>query len=148
MAGVVNMKDVIKILDKIEEMTTIGELTIKTEGIEITVVKTAQPIQPIQPVSMATLPSFTRVSDGSPSVARTNTVPGQASEFQVKYARDLMAKVFGEDEKGGLDFLAHTLEVLKTDVPDITEWESLSQDMVGNIIDALSPMHKSKRSEF
>ena len=59
-----------------------------------------------------------------------------------------MAKVFGEDEKGGLDFLAHTLEVLKTDVPDITEWESLSQDMVGNIIDALSPMHKSKRSEF
>lgn len=145
MAGVVNMKDVIKILDKIEEMTTIGELTIKTEGIEITVVKTAQSIQP---VSMATLPSFTRVSDGSPSVARTNTVPGQASEFQVKYARDLMSKVFGEDEKGGLDFLAHTLEVLKTDVPDITEWESLSQDMVGNIIDALSPMHKSKRSEF
>ena len=145
MAGVVNMKDVIKILDKIEEMTTIGELTIKTEGIEITVIKTAQPIQP---VSMATLPSVTRVSDGSPTAARTNTVPGQASEFQVKYARDLMVKVFGEDEKGGLDFLAHTLEVLKTDVPDITEWEALSQDMVGNIIDALSPMHKGKRSEF
>jgi hypothetical protein len=60
-----------------------------------------------------------------------------------------MAKVFGEDEKGGLDFLAHTLEIPMTDVPEISQWDSmLSQDMVGNIIDALSPMHKNKRSEF
>lgn len=143
MAGVVNMKDVIKILDKIEEMTTIGELTIKMEGVEITVVKITQAI-PTGP-----LPTFAKASDGIPTATRSNTAPGQASEFQVKYARDLMAKVFGEDEKGGLDFLAHTLEIPMTDVPDISQWDSmLSQDMVGNIIDALSPMHKNKRSEF
>ena len=142
MAGVVNMKGVIKILDKIEEMTTIGELTIKMEGVEITVVKTTQ--SPATPV-----PNFARASDSIPTATRSNTAPGQASEFQVKYARDLMAKVFGEDEKGGLDFLAHTLEVPMSEVPDIGDWDTqLSQDMVGNIIDALSPMHKNKRSEF
>ena len=85
MAGVVNMKDVIKILDKIEEMTTIGELTIKMEGVEITVVKTTQPT-PTGP-----LPTFAKASDGTPTATRSNTAPGQASEFQVKYARDLMA---------------------------------------------------------
>jgi len=36
-----------------------------------------------------------------------------------------------------------------SDVPEIEGWNGLlSQDMVGNIIDALSPMHKSKRSDF
>ena len=144
MAGVVNMDEIIKILDKIEEMTTVGQITIKSGDIEISVTKTTQ-----QTIHATSLPVFSRASESTPTATRSNTAPGQASEFQVKYARDLMAKVFGEDEKGGLDFLAHTLEIPMTDVPDISQWDSmLSQDMVGNIIDALSPMHKNKRSEF
>ena len=144
MAGVVNMDEIIKILDKIEEMTTVGQITIKSGDIEISVTKTTQ-----QTIHAAPLPVFSKASERIPTATKSNTAPGQASEFQVKYARDLMAKVFGEDEKGGLDFLAHTLEIPLTDVPEIEGWGGLlSQDMVGNIIDALSPMHKSKRSEF
>ena len=144
MAGVVNMDEIIKILDKIEEMTTVGQITIKSGDIEISVTKTTQ-----QTIHATSLPVFSRASESTPTATRSNTAPGQASESQVKYARDLMAKVFGEDEKGGLDFLAHTLEIPLTDVPEIEGWGGLlSQDMVGNIIDALSPMHKSKRSEF
>jgi hypothetical protein len=143
MEGVVNMDDIIKILDKIEEMNTIGEITIKTESIEISATKTNQP------PNMGPTPTFSRASDNTTAVNRTNRAPGQASESQVKFARDLMDKVFGEDEKGGLDFLAHTLEIPMTDVPEIEEWDGmLSQDMVGNIIDALSPMHKNKRGDF
>jgi len=144
MAGVVNMDEIIKILDKIEEMTTVEQITIKSGDTEISVTKTTQ--QSI--VHETPLPVFSRASESIPTATKSNTTPGQASEFQVKYARDLMIKVFGEDEKGGLDFLAHTLEIPLTDVPEIEEWDVLSQDMVGNIIDALSPMHKGKRSEF
>ena len=144
MAGVVNMDEIIKILDKIEEMTTVGQITIKSGDIEISVTKTTQ-----QTIHATPLPVFSKASERIPTATKSNTVPGQASEFQVKYARDLMAKVFGEDEKGGLDFLAHTLEIPLSDVPEIEGWNGLlSQDMVGNIIDALSPMHKSKRSDF
>jgi len=144
MAGVVNMDEIIKILDKIEEMTTVGQMTIKSGDIEISVTKTTQ-----QTIHATPLPVFSKASERIPTATKSNTAPGQASEFQVKYARDLMAKVFGEDEKGGLDFLAHTLEIPLSDVPEIEGWNGLlSQDMVGNIIDALSPMHKSKRSDF
>jgi hypothetical protein len=144
MAGVVNMDEIIKILDKIEEMTTVGQITIKSGDIEISVTKTTQ-----QTIHATPLPVFSKASERIPTATKSNTAPGQASEFQVKYARDLMAKVFGEDEKGGLDFLAHTLEIPLSDVPEIEGWNGLlSQDMVGNIIDALSPMHKSKRSDF
>ena len=144
MAGVVNMDEIIKILDKIEEMTTVGQITIKSGDIEIYVTKTTQ-----QTIHATPLPVFSKASERIPTATKSNTAPGQASEFQVKYARDLMAKVFGEDEKGGLDFLAHTLEIPLSDVPEIEGWNGLlSQDMVGNIIDALSPMHKSKRSDF
>ena len=137
------MVDIIKILDKIEEMETVGEMTIKTEEVEISVKKI------VKQSPVTSVPNFARASETMAPTQKSNTAPGQASEFQVKYARDLMAKVFNGDEKSGLDFLAHTLEVPMSEVPDILDWDTqLSQDMVGNIIDALSPMHNNQRSEF
>ena len=69
------------------------------------------------------------------------TAPGMASPAQVKFARDLIRKVFGNDEVASLDFLAHTLEILLEEIPDIETWDtSLTIEMVSAIIDALEPM--------
>ena len=111
-------------------MKTITKVKINTEGFEMTVEKTNQ------------IP----IHSSSGKIRESNAAPGMASEFQIKYARDLIRKVFGNDESAGLDFLAHTLEMLLEDVPDIDTWDTaLTIGMVSSIIDALQPMHgKSK----
>ncbi len=132
MAGVVNMKksEILKILEKVDGMRSIRKVKIKSEDLEITIEKASV--------------TSTEV------VSKQKGSPGMASPFQVKYARDLIAKVFGEDERASLDFLAHALELPMNDVPNIDTWdETLTIDMVSTIIDGLQPMHKTKgRSEF
>ena len=113
-------------------MKTITKVKIKFENFEMVIEKANQ--IPIQSIA------------ASGKVRESNAAPGMASEFQVKYARDLIRKVFGNDESAGLDFLAHTLEMLLEDVPDIGTWDTaLTIEMVSSIIDTLQPMHgKSK----
>ena len=130
-----NMKkaEILKIIEKIENMKTIKNVKIKTEDFEMVIEKAKQ--IPTQSVAAT-----------SGRVRESNAAPGMASEFQVKYARDLIRKIFGNDESAGLDFLAHTLELLLEDVPDIDTWDTtLTVEMVSSIIDTLQPMHgKSK----
>ena len=125
--------EILKIIEKIENMKTIKNVKIKTEDFEMVIEKAKQ--IPTQSVAAT-----------SGRVRESNAAPGMASEFQVKYARDLIRKIFGNDESAGLDFLAHTLELLLEDVPDIDTWDTtLTVEMVSSIIDTLQPMHgKSK----
>ena len=124
--------EIVKIIKEIENMKPITKVKIKFENFEMVIEKANQ--IPIQSIA------------ASGKVRESNAAPGMASEFQVKYARDLIRKVFGNDESAGLDFLAHTLEMLLEDVPDIGTWDTaLTIEMVSSIIDTLQPMHgKSK----
>ena len=130
--------EIVKIIKEIENMKTITKVKIRSEDFEIVIEKAKQ--TPTQPVAAT-----------SGRVRETNTAPGMASEFQVKYARDLISKVFGEDDRQSSDFLAHTLELPMDEVPDIDTWDdTLTIDMVSSIIDGLQPMHRKsgKRSDF
>ena len=109
-------------------MRTISKVKIKNEDFELTVEKMGT-IQGLPPVSSTS------------KVSNTMAAPGMASPAQVKFARDLIRKVFGNDETASLDFLAHTLEILLEEIPDIETWDtSLTIEMVSAIIDALEPM--------
>ena len=146
MAGVVKMKkttELIKIIEKIESMDSITKISIKSEDLEIEIEKTpvtgARPITNTMPTNEIEVPSF------ETAAVRKKTAPGMASAFQVKYARDLMLKIFGSDDRQALDFLAHTLAVPMNEVPEIESWDnSLTVDMVSSIIDGLQPMYKGK----
>ncbi len=139
-----NMKnnEILKILEKIENMKTIGMIKVKSEDFEL-VVKKVKPRKQI----VKREPN----NSSKPIITNKKSNDGMASAFQVKYARDLIGKVFGEDDRQSSDFLAHILELPMDEVPDIDTWdETLTIDMVSAIIDGLQPMHKKsgKRSDF
>ena len=146
MAGVVEMKkttELIKIIEKIEAMDSITKISIKSEDLEIKIEKTpvtgARPTTPLPVTNGIEVPAFEAAS------TRKKSAPGMASPFQVKYARDLMLKIFGADDRQALDFLAHTLAVPMNEVPDIESWDdTLTVDMVSSIIDGLQPMYKGR----
>ena len=76
------------------------------------------------------LDKFTKVGN--------NATPGQ-----IKYARDLIDKVFDGIESNAMDYLAHTLELPLAEIPEPSTWEAtLTKEMVGPIIDALDRMYK------
>ena len=130
--------EILKIIEKIESMRTITSVKIKSEDFEITIEK--ENTQSVRRERV--VPS---IRDNKPATKAADN--GKASPFQVKYARDLMTKVFGTDERMALDFLAHTLEVPMGEVPDIATWDdSLTVDMVSSILDALQPMHSKSRT--
>ena len=142
MAGVVKMKkttELIKIIEKIEAMDSITKISIKSEDLEINIEKA--PVTVARPQPSVTSSAETKVPAFEP--ASKKAAPGMASAFQVKYARDLISKVFGADDRQALDFLAHTLEVPMNEVPNIDTWDNaLTVDMVSAIIDGLQPMYR------
>ena len=111
-------KEIIEIIEKIESMNSITKISIKSEGIEIDVEKTKQntvrSVQPTQHIS-----NERENTNFETAALRKKAAPGMASAFQVKYARDLMMKIFGTDDRLALDFLAHTLGVPMKEVPEI-----------------------------
>ena len=72
--------EIVKIIKEIENMKTITKVKIKFENFEMVIEKANQ--IPIQSIA------------ASGKVRESNAAPGMASEFQVKYARDLIRKVF------------------------------------------------------
>tara|TARA_B100000029_G_scaffold241014_2_gene238231 strand:+ start:21547 stop:21957 length:411 start_codon:yes stop_codon:yes gene_type:complete len=132
--------EILEILEKIESMKTIGKVKIKSDDFELVVKKDKPQTQIIS-----------REVNSKSALPSKKPNDGMASAFQVKYARDLIGKVFGEDDRQSFDFLAHTLEIPMAEVPDIGTWdETLTVDMVSAIIDGLQPMYKksTKRSDF
>lgn len=131
--GDMKKAEILKILEKIESMKTISKVKIKNEDFELTVEKVGV-IQGPSPTS--------KVS----SATSATSAPGMASPDQVKWARDIVNICVGNDESKILDFLAHTLDVMLTDVPDIDTWDTaLTREQAGAIIDALKPMYESKK---
>ena len=135
--------EIIKIIEKVESMASIAKVSIKSDDLEIKIEKTpvtgARPKTPLSTTNGIEVPAFEVAS------ARKKSAPGMASPFQVKYARDLMLKIFGADDRQALDFLAHTLAVPMNEVPEIESWDdTLTVDMVSSIIDGLQPMYKGK----
>jgi len=146
MAGVVKMKkttEIIKIIEKIESMDSITKISIKSEDLEIKIEKS--PVTGARLQVNRSSSSETEVPVFETASVKKQTAPGMASAFQVKYARDLMLKIFGSDDRQALDFLAHTLAVPMNEVPEIESWDTaLTVDMVSSIIDGLQPMYKGK----
>ena len=135
--------ELIKIIEKIESMKSITKISIKSEDLEIEIEKT--PVTGARPISNTSKTNEIEVPLFETATARKQTAPGMASAFQVKYARDLMMKIFGTDDRQALDFLAHTLAVPMNEVPEIASWDTdLTVDMVSSIIDGLQPMYKGK----
>lgn len=123
-------EDILEILDKIEGLKTIEKIKISSDGITIKANKIPH-----------RKPTFSKNKNteslGDPSIATSG---------QVKYAKDLIQKVFGENEGEGLDFLAHTLEVPLSEVMEPDEWEgNLTKEMAGTIIDKLDLIHRTKK---
>lgn len=74
--------------------------------------------------------------------------PSKASTGQIKFARDLLDKVFGSDERAIEDFLAHVWGLPINEVPDIDTWEeTLTKDMVGPILDKLELMYRQVKND-
>ncbi len=135
--------ELIKIIEKIESMESITRISIKSEDLEIEIEKT--PVTGVRPISNTSKTNEIEVPLFETAAVRKQTAPGMASAFQVKYARDLMMKIFGTDDRQALDFLAHTLAVPMNEVPEIDSWDTdLTVDMVSSIIDGLQPMYKGK----
>ena len=135
--------ELIKIIEKIESMKSITKISIKSEDLEIEIEKT--PVTGARPISNTSKTNEIEVPLFETATARKQTAPGMASAFQVKYARDIMMKIFGTDDRQALDFLAHTLAVPMNEVPEIDSWDTdLTVDMVSSIIDGLQPMYKGK----
>lgn len=133
-----DMRMITKILDHIEDLratsvkVTVGEVTVEV----------SQP---------------NKYEANQPSKFKAKTVetkqdnfgdPSKASTGQIKFARDLLDKVFGSDERAIEDFLAHVWGLPINEVPDIDTWEeTLTKDMVGPILDKLELMYRQVKND-
>ncbi len=137
-------KDILKVLDKIDEMQTITEVKLDLGEVRISVKRS---ISTDEPVSEPEYPAFEKASTSSAlATPIANQDPNIATPGQIKFARDLVSKVFGNDERAAIDFLAHSLDLPLAEVPEMSTWEStMTKDMVSIILDRLEPMWKRGR---
>lgn len=138
-----NTKEIIKILDKIDKMESIGKISIKSDEFVIKVLKNAP-----DSVAKPQYPTFETAALLTTPTTTTNADSGIATAGQIKFARDLIGKVFSNDERAASDFLAYALEIPLADVPDMDSWENtMTKTMVSDILDRLEPMWKSNRRQ-
>ena len=137
-------KDIMKVLDKIDDMKTITEVELDLGEVKISVKRS---LMADEPVSEPVYPAFEKASTSSAlSTPMENQDPNIATPGQIKFARDLVFKVFGNDERAAIDFLAHSLDLPLAEVPEMNTWETtMTKDMVSMILDRLEPMWKRGR---
>jgi hypothetical protein len=137
-------KDVLKVLEEIDNMQTITEVELDFGEVKISVKRS---LVADEPASEPEYPAFEKASTSSAlSTPMTNQDPNIATPGQIKFARDLVFKVFGNDERAAIDFLAHSLDLPLAEVPEMNTWEStMTKDMVSMILDRLEPMWKRGR---
>ncbi len=137
------MKDIMKLLEKIDEMKTITDVKVTFDDTSISVKRV---LEVSDSVEEQILPSFTKASAPAALTVPITNDPSIATAGQIKFARDLVAKVFGGDDRAAMEFLAHALQLPLSEVPDIETWEgNMTKDMVSDILDRLEPLWKSKR---
>ena len=138
---------ILEMIGMIADMETIHICEIEKEGVKIRVEKVSAKSDSL----IATAPVREEQAEGQIegfSMARdfTPTPPEEtlASPGQVKYARDMMQKEFGENDYRARDFLAHVWELPIQDVPPLDTWDStLTRSMAGAILDY---MESNKRN--
>ena len=128
-----------KMLNKIAKMDEISEVKIETTEFSIKVKKVVS-----SEGGKTEFPLSFQTQKVTNSSAQSNS--NLASAGQIKFARDLIQKNFSNNEREAMDFLAHSLEIPMSDIPEISTWEtSLSRDMVGPMIDSLESMWKRNK---
>mgnify|MGYP001216449729 FL=1 len=138
-------KEIIEILNTIDELRTITDVNIDFGDISISVKRA---LAPSDSVEEPILPVFTKASAPAALAAPMTTDHSIATAGQIKFARDLVSKVFAGDDRAAMEFLAHALQLPLSEVPDINEWDNnLSKDMVSEILDRLEPLWKSNRRQ-
>jgi len=130
------MSDLIEILEKLDTMN-FSEIEVEQEGMSIKIKRQPKAVKQVTRNSPNALDEF-----GGFSTAREVKDPGLASHGQVKYARDLITKSFTDDDRGMMDFLAHTLEIAIQDVEHPDTWdETMTREMAAVILDPLEKMN-------
>lgn len=138
-------KEIIEILNTIDELKTITDVNIDVGDISISVKRS---LAPSDSVEEPILPVFTKASAPATLAVPMTTDHSIATAGQIKFARDLVGKVFAGDDRAAMEFLAHALQLPLSEVPDITEWDNnLSKDMVSEILDRLEPLWKNNRRQ-
>ena len=138
---------ILEMIGMIADMETIHICEIEKEGVKIRVEKVSAKSDSL----IATTPvreekageqleGFSMARDFTPAPPEETL----ASPGQVKYARDMMQKEFGENDYRARDFLAHVWELPIQDVPPLDTWDStLTRSMAGAILDY---MESNKRN--
>ena len=147
---------ILEMIGMIADMDNVHICEIEKEGVKIRVEKT--PIKEHKSDSLITatpvredqtneeqLEGFSMARDFTPAPPEETL----ASPGQVKYARDMIQKEFGEHEHRARDFLAHVWELPIQDVPLMNTWDStLTRTMAGAILDYMeSHKRNSKYSQ-
>ncbi len=134
----INIDEISEILRLIEELDALDEVRIISGDLDIRVKKAGTKLSPLfTPTSTVA----TKESKPTPVPTGNNATPGQ-----IKFAKDLVEKVFDNDESAAMDCIAHTLELPLADIPEIETWDTaLTRDMVGPIIDTLEKMYRQQR---
>ena len=137
------MKDIMELLERIDKMKTITDVEVTFDDTSISVKRV---LEVTDSVEEPILPLFAKASAPAALTVPITNDPSIATAGQIKFARDLVAKVFGGDDRAAMEFLAHALQLPLSEVPDIETWEgNMTKDMVSDILDRLEPLWKSKR---
>ena len=138
---------ILEMIGMIADMETIHICEIEKEGVKIRVEKvSAKSDSLIATTPVREVPDEEQLEGFSMARDFTPTLPEEslASPGQVKYARDMMQKEFGENDYRARDFLAHVWELPIQDVPPLDSWDStLTRTMAGAILDY---MESNKRN--
>lgn len=130
------MIEVEELLDKVDKMS-FTEIEVEVEGISIKMKREPKEAKTAVRSTQNVIEEF-----GGFATAKEVKAPGLASNGQVKYARDLITKSFSGDDRGMMDFLAHTLEIAIQDVDHPDTWdETMTREMAAVILDPLEKMN-------
>ena len=130
------MSNLIEILEKLDTMN-FSEIEVEHDGMSVKIKRQPKAVKQVTRNSPNAIDEF-----GGFSTAREVKDPGLASHGQVKYARDLIIKSFTGDDRGMMDFLAHTLEIAIQDVDHPDTWdETMTREMAAIILDPLEKMN-------
>ena len=141
-----NVEEIKEIIKLIAESDTIGEIKLAVGDVKIKLKKIGNDVVAFSEPTTPT-PTFSKAS--TLEIQKKAPEGNIATPGQVKFARDLVEKVFEGDDRAAMDAIAHALELPLSDIPDIDTWDTtLTRDMVGPIIDRLGAMYKMSKRKF
>ncbi len=141
------IEQIMELVDMVSNLD-IEEISIETAEIKLSMTKGARAVvhtsAPTPPATPEEAQGFAKAVDYNAPAESTGEP--MASSGQVKYAKDMVKKLFGIDHRAATDFFAHQLGMTMNEIPDIETWEStLTKDMAGLVLDAMEMAVKKGR---